>query len=254
MSKRFKAVGKAQLLSHAVEEAIEESIRCGQLVPGMRMPPEFELCEQFGVSRTVLREALRMLSGRGLLRIEKGRGIFVNELTTETVTIPLELYLHQHSGPLRWLDVIRARQIIEPPIAAEAALHHTAEDVERLERDFDALQACGGGSGDLTTLDMAFHLHIAEASGNTVVPLLVQPIHALMPRIKSSVHQVIMDAKESAVEWHGRILEAIASRRVDEARACMARHLDVSEEHVRQVLEVEAAENGQLERCVVHVA
>ena len=242
MQKRFKPVGKSQLLSHAVERAVEDSIRQGQLAPGMRMPPEFQLCEQFGVSRTVLREALRMLSGRGLLRIEKGRGIFVSELTTETVTTPLELYLHQKLGPLYWLNVIRARQIIEPAIAAEAALHRTSEDLDRLEQDFRELQDCRSGSGDLTALDMAFHLHIAEASGNPVVPLLVQPIHTLMPRIKASVHQVVMDARESAIAWHGKILQAIADGVAEEARLCMARHLDVSEDHVRQVMEVEAAD------------
>ncbi len=251
MAERFKPVGKTQLLSHAVGGAIEDSIRGGQLVPGMRMPPEFQLCEQFGVSRTVLREALRMLSGRGLLRIEKGRGIFVDELTTETVTIPLGLYLHQKFGSLHWLDVIRARQIIEPPFAAEAALHHASEDIKRLEQDFEELKACRNGSGDVTALDMAFHLHIAEASGNPVVPLLVQPIHALMPRIKSSVHQVVIDAKESAIEWHGKILQAIAAGTADEARLCMARHLDVAEDHVRQVMEVEAVENAQPEPLVV---
>ncbi len=247
MAKHFKPVGKTQLLSHAVGRAIEDSIRGGQLLPGMRMPPEFQLCEQFGVSRTVLREALRMLSGRGLLRIEKGRGIFVSELTTETVTIPMELYLHQKFGSLNWLNVIRARQIIEPPIAAEAALHRTSEDIDRLEQDFRELKDCESGSGDLTALDMAFHLHIAEASGNPILPLLIQPIHALMPRIKASVHQVVIDAKESAIEWHGKILQAIAAGTADEARLCMARHLDVSEDHVRQVMEVEAVENGQPE-------
>ncbi len=248
MAQRFKPVGKTQLLSHAVGRAIEDSIRRRDLVPGMRMPPELQLCEQFGVSRTVLREALRMLSGRGLLRIEKGRGIFVSELTTESVTIPLELYLHQKIGPLHWLNVIRARQIIEPAVAAEAALHRTSEDMDRLEQDFRELQDCRSGSGDLTALDMAFHLHIAEASGNPVVPLLVQPIHALMPQIKASVHQVVMDARESAIEWHGKILQAIAEGVAEEARLCMARHLDVSEDHVRQVMEVEQFGNGQKEQ------
>ena len=247
MAQPFKPVGKTQLLSHAVERAIENSIRRGELVPGMRMLPEFQLCEQFGVSRTVLREALRMLSGRGLLRIEKGRGIFVSELTTETVTIPLELYLHQKFGALHWLDVIRARQIIEPAIAAEAALHRTSEDMARLEQDFGELQDCSNGSGDLTALDMAFHLHIAEASGNPVVPLLVQPIHALMPEIKASVHQVVVDARESAIEWHGKILQAIAAGSAEEARLCMARHLDVSEDHVRHVMEVEPVGDVQKE-------
>jgi len=246
MTKRFKAVGKRQLLSHAVEEAIEESIRNGQLVPGMKMPSESELCEQFSVSRTVLREALRMLSGRGLLRIEKGRGIFVNKLSPETVTIPLELYLHQLSGPLHSLDVIRARQIIEPPIAAEAALQHTGKDAFKLKKNLEELMICQGGS-TLTALDMAFHRYIAEASRNPVVPLLIQPIYTLMPQIKSSVHQVIKDAKETAITGHQKILDAILQGEPEKASAAMAEHLDMAELHVRQMLQtqVSTAQDGE---------
>ena len=211
------------------------------------MSSELELCEQFGVSRTVLREALRMLSGRGLIRIEKGRGIFVNELSAETVTIPMELYLHQNTGSLHALEVIRARQLIEPPIAAEAARRHTPEDAARLRQDLEDLKACRGGSSNLSRLDMAFHLHIAEASGNPVVPLLVQPIHALMPRIKVSVHKAVKEAKEAAVMWHGKILEAILRREADDAYAFMVQHLDVAEAHVRQVLSSQQTEDGQAE-------
>ena len=241
MSSRFKSVGKPQLLSHAIEDAIEDSIRKGLLVPGMKMASEFELCEQFGVSRTVLREALRMLSGRGLIRIEKGRGIFITHLSPETVTTPLELYLHQHSGPLQSLDVIRARQLIEPPITAEAALHYSDQDAIKLNQDCENIKACSGGSAELAALDMAFHRHIAEASGNAVVPLLIEPIHALMPQIKSSVHSVIEDAKYSAILWHDKILAAILQREPEEARSAMAQHLDEAERHIRLMLDAKSA-------------
>ena len=81
-----------------------------------------------------------MLSGRGLIRIEKGRGIFVSELSAETVSTPLEMYLQQHGGDLKFIDIIKARQLIEPPIAAEAALHYTPDDAKQLQEDFDAMQ------------------------------------------------------------------------------------------------------------------
>lgn len=245
MTKRFKSVGKPQLLSHSVVEAIEDSIRTRQLVPGMRLASELELCEQFGVSRTVLREALRMLSGRGLIRIEKGRGIFVSQLSPETVTTPLEMYLHQHWGDFQSLDIIRARQLIEPPITAEAAIHHTSEDADRLKRDYEKMKACDGGSEDLAELDLAFHRHIAIASGNGVVPLLIAPIHALMPQIKSSIHKVVEDARYSAIEWHGRILEAILARSPEDARANMECHLVESEKHIAQMLAVQSEPKTQ---------
>ncbi len=241
MTKRFKSVGKSQLLSHSVEEAIEKSIRKGHLVPGMKLSSELELCEQFGVSRTVLREALRMLSGRGLIRIEKGRGIFVSQLSAETVTTPMEMYLHQHWGDFRSLDIIRARQLIEPPIAAEAAIHHTQDDADRLQRDLENMKGWSGGSDELAELDLAFHRHIAVASGNAVVPLLIAPIHALMPQIKSSIHKVVEDARYSAIEWHSRILEAILKRAPEDARTNMEYHLVESERHIAQMLSAQSA-------------
>ena len=239
MTARFKSVGKPRLLSHSVVEAIEHSIRTRDLIPGMKLDSEHELCTQFGVSRTVLREALRMLSARGLIEIEKGRGMFISRLSPETVTTPLEMYLHQHEGDYRSIDIIRARQLIEPPIAAEAAVRHTKADAEQLNQDYEDMVACDGDSGQLAELDMAFHRHIAVACGNALVPLLIVPIYALMPSIKHSVHQVIEEARYSAIEWHGRILEAILARDPEQARADMEYHLIESERHITQMMGAE---------------
>lgn len=241
MTQKFTPVGKPQLLSHSVVEAIENSIRKNDLRPGMRLASELDLCSQFGVSRTVLREALRMLSGRGLIRIEKGRGIFVSELSAETVSTPLQMYLQQHTGDLKYIDLIKARQLIEPPIAAEAALHHTPDDARQLQEDFDAMSSWTGGNEELANLDLAFHQHIAIASGNSVVPLLIAPIHALMPQVKSSVHKVVEDAKYSAIEWHRRILDAILERDPEAARTNMEYHLVESGKHISRMLAAQTA-------------
>lgn len=177
-----------------------------------------------------------MLSGRGLIRIEKGRGIFVSELSAETVSTPLQMYLQQHSGDLKYIDLIKARQLIEPPIAAEAALYHTPDDARQLKEDFDAMSSWTGGNEELANLDLAFHQHIAIASGNSVVPLLIAPIHALMPQVKSSVHKAVEDAKYSAIEWHRRILDAILERDPEAARVNMEYHLVESGKHISRML------------------
>lgn len=236
----FNSVGKSQLLSQQVEAKIEEAIRARKLVPGAKLPSEHELCEQFGVSRTAMREALRLLSARGLIRIEKGRGMFVTEPSAETVTSSLELYLHMNHEAEKTLHVINARQLIEPAFAAQAAERHTKADAARLRKDYEDLKACEKSFPQLSKLDMAFHLHIAQASGNPLVPLLIQPIHKLMPQIKASVYEVVRDAKEAAVEWHGRILEAILARDPDAARETMIRHLEIARQHIERTLEAEA--------------
>ncbi len=233
---QFEAVGKSELLSQTVEAAIEGAIRSGTLQQGEKLPSEMELCTQFGVSRTVMREALRMLSARGLIRIEKGRGIFVQKLSADSVAAPMELYLHMHSGPDHALHVVGARQLIEPPIAAVAALHHTASDAEKLRANVADLAAADHDHGRLSQLDMSFHLLIAEATHNPVLPLFIRPIQMLMPAIKSDVYQAIGDAHETAVQWHSRILAAILDRDAARAEAEMRGHLDIAMEHVKAAL------------------
>ena len=229
----FKTVGKSELLSQTVETAIEEAIRSGDFAPGEKLPSEMELCSQFGVSRTVMREALRMLSARGLLRIEKGRGIFVSLLSVDSVANPMELYLHMHSGPDHAVHVVGARQLIEPPIAGLAAVRHTDEDAARLRANVEELSTAARDRELMSKLDMSFHLLIAEAAHNPVLPLFIRPIQMLMPAIKADVYGVVGDAHELAVHWHTRILDAILDRDADRAEAEMRGHLEIAMEHVQ---------------------
>lgn len=237
---RFKPVGKSELLSQTVETAIEDAIRSGDFAQGDKLPSEKQLCEEFGVSRTVMREALRMLSARGLLRIEKGKGIFVRRLSADSVATPMELYLHMHSGPDHALHVVGARQLIEPPIAAAAALHHTEEDAAKLRANVAELSTAVDDQERLSQLDMTFHLLIAEASHNPMLPLFVRPIQMLMPAIKANVYEVVGDAHEAAIYWHTRILNAILDRDADRASEEMSAHLLIAREHVEATVNARA--------------
>jgi GntR family transcriptional repressor for pyruvate dehydrogenase complex len=233
----FEPVGKRRLLSKLVESQIEEAIRSKVVLPGQKLSSEQELCKQFKVSRTALREALRMLAARGLVVVMKGKGIYVQNISAETVTDPIYLYLQMQSESNYILDVIHARQIIEPPIAALAALYHTEEDAERLKKDLNDLDTTDGDYEELSRLDMLFHLDIAKASENLLIPLLLEPIHRLAPRIKSSVYATVVDARQLAAEWHKKILDAILNRDAENARLAMIRHLEIAEQHDKQIVQ-----------------
>jgi GntR family transcriptional regulator, transcriptional repressor for pyruvate dehydrogenase complex len=233
----FISVGKRNLLSNIVVSQIEENIRSKALLPGTKLPSEIVLCQQFGVSRTAVREALRTLSARGLITIMKGKGIFVQKISSETVTDPIYLYLEMQHNRSYVFDVVHARQIIEPPIAASAAIHHTDEDAEKLKKDQNDLVQSEGDYEELSRLDMLFHLDIAKASENSLIPLILEPIHRLTPQIKSSVYATIVDAKQSAVEWHQKILSSILQRDAEGARNAMIRHLEIAEQHTVQMLQ-----------------
>jgi GntR family transcriptional repressor for pyruvate dehydrogenase complex len=251
MPSPFTPVPSRGTLSKVVESQIEGAIRSKRYTAGAKLPSELELCEQFQVSRTAVREALRMLSARGLVSVIKGKGIFVSNVSVETVTDPISLYLQLKYEHESSLDVIHARQIIEPPIAASAAHHHTEEDADQLVKDLDDLEKSQGDYSELSRLDMKFHLDIAKASENSLIPLLLEPIHRLMPQIKSSVYENVKDAKESAVKWHRKIVDAILRRDGEGAEAAMKKHLEIAEQHIRQTMkrpEHSAAKKKSLSR------
>ena len=235
----FKPVENRELLSKTIAGKIEEAIRLKQVIKGEKLPSEQELCEQFGVSRTAIREALRLVSGKGLISIQKGKGIFVKGISADSVTTPLRSYLLYKNKHNSALDVIHARQIIEPPITAYAATHHTEEDEAILLNDIELLKAFEGEKDELAKMDMAFHLHIAKASHNNVMPLILDPIHRLMPEIKKAVYATNYNAKESAVVWHGKIVQEIMKGDPDTAFAAMAQHLRIAEEQIQTMLHVQ---------------
>jgi GntR family transcriptional regulator, transcriptional repressor for pyruvate dehydrogenase complex len=231
MSNNFVKIQPRSLLSKTVEAQIEEAILSKSIQQGEKLPTEFELCEQFGVSRTVIRDALKLLSARGLVEVTKRKGIFVKNLTPDDVSDPLFLYLHQLDEKNASLNVVKARQIIEPPIAHAAALYHTEEDVIRLQKAHQDLIEYEGDYEKLSHLDMVFHLNIARASENVIIPLLLEPIFRLMPQIKKRIYENVSDAKESAVKLHSEILDAIFRKDAKAAYDAMVEHLKIAEEH-----------------------
>jgi GntR family transcriptional repressor for pyruvate dehydrogenase complex len=242
----FTTIGNRELLSKTVASKIEEAIHSRILENGDRLPSELELAAQFDVSRTVIREALRMLSAREIVNIRKGKGVYVSGYSAESVVQPLHSYLTFSVREDYAIDIVYARQVIEPAIAYVAALKHTSEDATTLQKDWDDLKACPPDAHvDLAHLDLRFHLDIARATHNIVIPLMIEPINRLMPAIKIAVYKVVTDSKGSALEKHERILSAILRRDAEGARQAMVAHLKVAEDHVRLTLETNRQKKGK---------
>jgi GntR family transcriptional regulator, transcriptional repressor for pyruvate dehydrogenase complex len=229
------------LLSKDIEKQIEDAIRLKKLVPGEKLPSEQEMCTLFGVSRTAVREALRMLHAKGLISIQKGKGMHVRQFSEETVTNPMHLYLELHLENDYVLDLVQARQILEPPIAALAARNRSEKDLVQMKEHLEKFRAHDGSFDELSKLDALFHVDIARASGNAFLPLLLDPIHRLLPKIKSGVYTSVKDAKESAVKWHQQIYQAIADGNPEKAEESMRKHLKVAQQHAEIMLKKKKA-------------
>jgi GntR family transcriptional repressor for pyruvate dehydrogenase complex len=236
MNPIFSPLSNRALLSKSVEEEIEQVILDKKIMPGDRLPSELELCEQFGVSRTVIREALRVLSSRGLITIMKGKGMYVREFSGKSASDPLQFYLQMNFERSYVMDIVHARQILEPAIAFLASGNRTDEDIKRLVQDISLLKNCADDFRELSKIDTQFHLDIAKACGNSLMPLLLEPIHRLIPDIKSTVYATVNDAKDSAVTWHQRIFDEISKGNAEGAREAMVQHLRIAEEHAEKML------------------
>lgn len=235
----FTPVGNKELLSKKVALEIESAIISQRLKVNEKLPTEFELCEQFGVSRTALREALQILNAKGLISIEKGRGIFVRTITSESVTDPMHSYLKTRMGASYVLEIIEARRVIEPEIARSAALNRTEQDIEQMQFEIDQMTTFEGPAEELAKFDMNFHLAIAKSTQNRLLPLMLKPVFRMMPEIKSMIISDVPEARNSAIVWHKKILKAIKDGDADTAFEEMRQHLVLALEHAEAMLKIE---------------
>ena len=239
----FNPLAERISIKEVIAAQIEEAILNKKYLPGSKLPSENELCKMFGVSRTSVREATQILSAQGFVSIEKGKGVFVKNLSSESVSNSILRFLeHRFEGDY-YFDLIHARQIIEPGIAYLAALNRTDEDLENMEMDILNIKNNDGDANKHAEYDMSFHMHLAQASKNKLLPLLLKPIHKLMPSVKSKIVANVDDAKEAAVVWHTKILNKVKDRDAEGAKNAMIAHLEIAEKHIELAVSATVKKN-----------
>ncbi|MBH3438581.1 MULTISPECIES: FadR/GntR family transcriptional regulator [Pseudomonas] len=150
-------------LSDNVAQQLLHKISTGVFTPGSKLPSEALLSEAFGVSRTVVREALSRLKNEGVLQSQQGRGVFV----TENATIrPLRIDYEEAHLPGSVFHLLALRRAIEAEIASEAALNRTEDDLVAIDDALAAIDEEVAEGRDGVKADVAFHRAIALATGN----------------------------------------------------------------------------------------
>ena len=177
MSFELRTVGRSKL-SDAIVDQILEGIRSGAFGPGTVLPPERSLAERFGVSRGSVREAIRSLEYAGVLDVRTGSGTFVAEAgASKAAALRARAALSGEHSPL---DLLVARQAIEPVCAGLAAVHRTAADVDNLRKLVDAQGELLERGEETAEVDLAFHMAVADACHNPVLVLLYDRIAEVM--------------------------------------------------------------------------
>jgi DNA-binding FadR family transcriptional regulator len=212
----------------------------GRLEPGARLPNERELCAQFGVGRSTLREALRTLEAQGVIEVRLGvtGGIFAARPDASAAGSALAAMLQ--FGGATATEFAEFRATFEAENAAWAARRRTADDVETLTAIAAAaadLAARGRSWHDVVSVDVRFHEQVARATGNGIRVAILTALDGALRRVVDSIAPIATPAilEREARELHG-IAEAIASRR--EAAAAERMHA-----HVAFFSELEVAEH-----------
>ena len=190
------------------------------LQPGMRLPPERELAPKFGVSRSSLRHALKVLENMGVVTQRVGDGTYVTANAGGVLSEPLEFLLLLDD--ISSSDVIDTRLMVEPELAARAAQQATAHDLRVMADSLTAMEQARTVRA-VVDADLAFHEAIFHASGNKLCRRLFSLIHRSMADVMEMTTRLV--SPQHTLAFHRPILEAVDHRRPDDARREMSDHL-----------------------------
>ena len=228
---KLKKVERDRSLPQKVEEQLKEAIIQNVYTANDRLPSETELEQLFGVSRTVVREAIRMLAGQGLVEIRGRYGVFVSEIGMSQVVTPFASLMMQKCGDQSWLYLNQVRCLVEPEIARMAALKRSEEDVHYFEANLGEMKTNRDRPEELIAIDFKFHKKLALASGNPITPIIMEPVFMLLPKF-ISVNFKISGASDTSIEQHEKIIDCIKAKDSEGAYRAMAEHMKTAEKHV----------------------
>lgn len=207
-------------LPERVADKIEELIISQTFPMGEKIPNETELSATLNVGRSTVREAIKILVAKNVLEIRRGAGTYVRR-DAGMVSDPLGFRFASNPNKLA-LDLCEIRTIVEPQLAAMAALHATSQDIEQLQSLCDEVAALISRKVNYGQKDIEFHTKIANCTGNLVVPKLVPIINT---GIDTYVGITNFSLAGRATLEHQKIVDAIRRHSPEEAQAAMAEHL-----------------------------
>jgi GntR family transcriptional repressor for pyruvate dehydrogenase complex len=224
----YRPVKRQEKLSVQVVEQIIDLIVEGKLKDGDRIPPEREMCETFGVSRTVIREAVSVLEAKGLLESQTGSGTYVRAIQSEDVANSLGLYISTQSHSVSMLHLLEVRRIYETQIAQLAAERASKEDIAELEAILSSMCNLVDDPAAFAEKDLEFHVCLARASGNPLFEMILEPLTGIMLQF-IFVGSNLPNTAEEACAHHRAVLDAVKAGDAKRATEAMADHLQQTE-------------------------
>ena len=241
-------------IAEQIAVKLEEMISRENMKPDDRLPAERKLAEQLGVSRPSLREAIQMLTSRGLLYSRQGGGTYVKNPLDPDETDPM-LSLFRENPEYRF-DVLEIRHALEGNAAFYAALRATDEDKQNIREKFENMITLHGSDDPMeeARADAAFHLSIVEASHNLV---LLHVMRGLFDLLQNSISHnldklyTLPRVFEPLSTQHRELMEAVVNSEPEAARKAAQQHLVFVEDSIKDIDAEEARKQRSLHRITL---
>lgn len=221
----FEPLDRVSVAKHVISQ-IQKAMKCGDLRRGDRLPTELELAEQFQVSRTSIREALKVLEVMGLLEVRRGAGTYIAPSPRMPTVDPLLFILLLEDGSRG--DLVDVRFMIEVGFTKLAQERMQPETLEALEANIAELErvvAAGEVSADH---DLAFHRIILESTKN---PFVIQIGHTVLELFRESIGQGVRMFPQRAINHHKIILKALRGGRPEDIEAAIRTSYELWKDH-----------------------
>jgi GntR family transcriptional repressor for pyruvate dehydrogenase complex len=222
-------------LYEQVVERIRQQILAGDLTSGDQLPNERSLGERYGVSRTVIREAMKTLIQNGLVEVRRGQGTFVVDGTANALKQSLRLMMGFASEKSLG-EMVEVRELLEPEIAARAATRRTEADLEVLRAAVNDMDAALDDAKTFIEADNRFHVALAVATQNHFVPRLLDSVVDLLQELRGHIFQV-GGGPTRGQRHHRTLLAAVEAGDPQAARTAMLAHLAQVREDSRLAVE-----------------
>jgi GntR family transcriptional repressor for pyruvate dehydrogenase complex len=221
-------------LASGLADTIVNDILSGRYLTNAPLPSETDLASESGLSRLTVREAVKSLAAKGVVRVEQGRGTFVNPSDSWSVLDPVLLIARSNRDGDRLAlprMLIEARRVVEVAVAELAAERRTDEDLADMEHALRGMRSAAAVAdvAAFVAADIAFHQHVLDAARNSFITSLFDPLSRILQltRHQTSAHEPV---REHAIGHHQQILDAVRAGDPSQAGRVMRDHMTQTEQ------------------------
>ncbi|MGO4748793.1 FadR/GntR family transcriptional regulator, partial [Streptomyces sp. 2MCAF27] len=214
-------------------DRIRELVQSGELPPGAKLPPEQQLAAELGLSRNLMREAVKALAVSRVLEIRRGDGTYVTSLEPELLLSGIGSAVELLRGDTL-LELTEVRRLFEPVATGLAAGRISAEGLAEVERHLEAMQVARDDVEELNEHDAAFHRAVIAATGNATLATLLEGIASRTLRARIWRGLVDEDAAGRTLAEHEAIYHALSAGDAPLAQAAALMHVSTTEQWLRE--------------------